>query len=186
MRLPSELKNEGFESFFNPISLAPSAATTSSSTPFSATTGGAAAAGAEAAAETDDAAAAADGKPEEGLLDHLAATICATPMLLQFLRALMLSWRTKLGGNLRIIEDIGPSPVNDDDMPAVESKRRRDEPGMEVAEKFVGLWNDKTAISLSLFCSFSLSLYGVWVRCVRDFSLDGFLRSQTACRFAFP
>ena len=160
MRLPSELKNEGFESFFNPISLAPSAATTSSSTPFSATTGGVtAAAGAEAAAETDDAAAAADCKPEEGLLDHLAATICATPMLLQFLRALMLSWRTKLGGNLRIIEDIGPSPVNDDGEPAVESKRRRDEPGMEDAEKFVGLWNDKTAISLPLF--FSLSLWGL-------------------------
>ena len=38
--------------------------------------------------------------------DHEAATICATPMLLQFLLALLLSWRTKFGGNLRIKDDM--------------------------------------------------------------------------------
>lgn len=39
---------------------------------------------------------------DDELFDHEAATICATPMLLQLRRALLLSWRTKLGGNRRI------------------------------------------------------------------------------------
>lgn len=56
-------------------------------------------------------AAGAAGTPEAELFDQEAATICATPMLLQFLRALMLSWRTKFGGNLKIREDM---PRDDD------------------------------------------------------------------------
>lgn len=71
----------------------------------------------------------------------------------------MLSWRTKLGGNLKIIEDMRPSPVNDDEIPAVALKRRRDDPPMGEPtrsgserhwkagmEEIVGHWNDDTAI----------------------------------------
>jgi len=41
-------------------------------------------------------------------LDHEAATLCATPMLLQFRRAFVLSWRTKFGGKRKISEERPP------------------------------------------------------------------------------
>jgi hypothetical protein len=40
-----------------------------------------------------------------GQSDHAAATICATPMLLQLRRALVLSWRTKFGGKRRMVAE---------------------------------------------------------------------------------
>ena len=75
-------------------------------------------AAAEAAAAAADAAAAWEeatprarpppppewGRPA-GQSDHAAATICATPMLLQLRRALVLSWRTKFGGKRRIVAE---------------------------------------------------------------------------------
>uniref|UniRef100_A0A2C9V243 Uncharacterized protein n=1 Tax=Manihot esculenta TaxID=3983 RepID=A0A2C9V243_MANES len=57
-------------------------------------------------------AAAAEGIPVAELSDHEAATTCATSMLLQFRRDLVLSWRTKLGGNFKIRDDI-PPPRNE-------------------------------------------------------------------------
>lgn len=41
-----------------------------------------------------------------GRSDQAAATICATPMLLQLRRALVLSWRTKLGGKRRMVAEV--------------------------------------------------------------------------------
>lgn len=111
MRLPSELKNEAsfFKSarafictLFNP-------STTAISSPVVISTGAAGAGTAEAAADPEAAAAEVE-EPEAALLDQEAATICATPILLQFLLAFVLSWRTKLGGNLKIIDD---TPLND-------------------------------------------------------------------------
>lgn len=99
VRLPSELKNED--------SLRPGKPSTLK-TPFPATaTSSSASAGtmvAEAAASTAVAAGAA-GTPDPEGFAHEAATICATPMLLQFRRALMLSWRTKFGGKRKISDD---------------------------------------------------------------------------------
>lgn len=111
MRLRSELKIEGLEvgkpsrSIFTPSFTLRSTPCSTNATPslVVGSTDGSVAAGAEAAAA---AAAAAEG--EAGLLDHDAATICATPMLLQFLRDLVLSWRTKLGGKRKINEDRPP------------------------------------------------------------------------------
>lgn len=62
------------------------------------------------AGAAEAAAAAAELEPEPTPFDHEAATICATPMLLQFLLAFVLSWRTKFGGNLKIRDD---RPLND-------------------------------------------------------------------------
>lgn len=92
--------------------------------------------------------------------------------------------------------------MNDDDIPAVALKRRRDDPpigdptrsgsgrhwkpGMEAEEEKIVGWKEETAIfSINLFgFSLYLSLWGL-VRCVRAFSMGGFLKSQNACRFAF-
>lgn len=51
------------------------------------------------------------------LFDHEAATIWATPMLLQLRRALVLSWRTKLGGNRRMSADEKPKWRRDEEEP---------------------------------------------------------------------
>jgi len=112
--LPSELKND----LYSKSLLKSSNCTTLTfllsllsipATSFPAKVAAGSAAGIAEAAAAAAAAAAAEGAPAAELLDHEAATICATPMLLQFLRALVLSWRTKLGGNLRIREDM-PAP----------------------------------------------------------------------------
>lgn len=92
--LPSAFKKEGLWRFSKPlnckISLEPKS--TSSSWEI----------GTETAAST----AAAAAEDWGWLLDQEAATIWATPMLLQFLLALLLSCLTKFGGNLRIKDEI--------------------------------------------------------------------------------
>lgn len=106
--LPSELKNESYSQEGEPLSFtlsllqrASSAAGTTSLLPVSNSTGAVVAAAAAASTALP-----AGVQPEEAwLFDQEAATTWATPMLLQFLLALMLSWRTKLGGNLKISED---------------------------------------------------------------------------------
>ena len=104
--LPSELKNEEYFKSSNCTLGLP--LTTGTSSLAINSTGSAAEIVVAAAAEDDNEAF----TPEAELLDHEAATIWATPMLLQLRRALVLSWRTKLGGNFNIKDD-RPPPKNE-------------------------------------------------------------------------
>lgn len=113
------------------------------------------------------AAAVGGGTEAEGFVDHEAATTCATPILLQFLRDFVLSWRTKFGGNLKIRDERPPGEPPKDtekgfdevDLPAWNRPELRYSgrvfPGYSGSERHSNVGKtlaqlDDTAISLSL------------------------------------